>query len=94
LSDASTPPARRARILFLGLALVFLACAVIDRFFLLAVAAAAGLSVAMSARLIGRAFRQSPSLGLASFPFTLLGNLAFLAGSLRGLAAGRAPEAN
>jgi glycosyltransferase involved in cell wall biosynthesis len=94
IADSSTPQERRARVVLAGIAVV-LAPGVLIHAALgwLSLAALLG-SVALSSGVIGRAFRRSPRLGLAALWLLLLGNLAFLAGSVRGLLSGRAPEAN
>jgi glycosyltransferase involved in cell wall biosynthesis len=94
VADASTPQERRARLALLALAIVLLPAALIHSAFgWLSLAALVG-SVAMSSGVTARAFGQSPAMGFASIGLVLLGNLAFLAGSVRGLLSGRAPEAN
>ena len=58
-----------------------------------ALLAAAG-SLAMSARTIWAGFRISPQLGLVSMACLFAGSIAFVAGTARGVASGKAPEAN
>jgi GT2 family glycosyltransferase len=94
VSDSSTPPTRRARLVLLGLSVLFLLGAWIHPAALALSAASAIGWLVLSSNVIGKAFRISPSFGLASLSLVLFGNLAFLAGAVRGLLAGRAPHAN
>jgi glycosyltransferase involved in cell wall biosynthesis len=78
-SDSSTPQGRRLQPVLLGLSLPALAI------WWPAGVVLIGLTLAASGALMGRAFRDSPLLGLLSPLFVLGGNLAFLAGSAMGL---------
>lgn len=93
-SDTSTPQSRRARLAFLAAFLVLLPLTWWHLAFLVLALLMAAASVAMSFTTISRGFRVSAGLGVASMGCVFAGNLAFLAGAVRGLLAGRAPEAN
>ena len=93
-SDTSTPLERRARLISLTLFLALLPFVWVHPAVVVLAAAAAIGSITASGKLIARAFAESPRFGLASMGFLFLGNLAFVAGAVRGLLAGRPPEAN
>lgn len=93
-SDTSTPQSRRGRLAFLGLFILLLPFAWVHPAILAAALLAAAGSLAMSARTIWGGFRISPQLGLVSMACLFAGNIAFVAGTARGVLSGRAPEAN
>lgn len=92
--DSSTPQERRARLVLLAVAVIIAPGALISPVFGWVSLAALLASLALSWGIIARAFRESPRFGIASIALVLLGNLAFLAGAVRGMLTGRAPEAN
>lgn len=93
-ADSSTPQGRRWRLIFLAASLAVLPLAALHPAALAASAACALGSVLCSWDTVRRAFGESAPFGIAVSAFLLVGNLAFVAGTARGLLPGRAPEAN
>jgi glycosyltransferase involved in cell wall biosynthesis len=93
-SDTSTPQSRRARLAFLGVFILLLPFVWTHPAVLAVALLAAAGSLAMSARTIWQGFRISPQLGLVAMACLFAGNVAFVAGTARGVMTGKAPEAN
>jgi cellulose synthase/poly-beta-1,6-N-acetylglucosamine synthase-like glycosyltransferase len=93
-ADSSTPHGRRWRLISLALAVAALPLAPLHPAFLGISLAGAAASLFFSADTLRRGFAVSPSFGTIVSLYVLLGNLAFLAGALRGTIGGRPPEAN
>jgi glycosyltransferase involved in cell wall biosynthesis len=93
-ADTSTPQSRRWRLVLLAATIACLPLALWHPAFLALAAVFAGGSLFLSRSTIRRGFGVSPGFGLAVLWYLLLGNLAFVLGTVRGMLPGRAPEAN
>jgi glycosyltransferase involved in cell wall biosynthesis len=93
-ADTSTPQSRRLRLVSLAVFLLLLPLVWLHPAVMGVALLAAVVSLAMSAGTIWRGFRTSVPLGIVTIACLFGGNLAFVAGTARGLLRGKAPEAN